>query len=99
MGAMKNAAHLAILAVWAVLGLIFSLKMLFTANTLMPVLFFWAWFAMFSAATSWLVTKFSSPLGALASHGAVFLSLNLVPAVVPFLYLRLGIDLLRGLFS
>lgn len=95
MNAMKNAAHLAVLAVWAVMGILFSIKTLFGPGAaVMPVVMYWAWFAGFAALTSYLVSQFKGPLGALGTHGATFLALNLVPKVMPFAILRLGLDLL-----
>lgn len=96
MNAMKNAAHLAVLALWAVMGLLFSLKTLFGAGAFMPVLLFWAWFAGFAAVTSFVASQFKGPVGALGTHGAAFIALNLVPKVMPFAILRLGLDLLSG---
>ncbi|MFT3706390.1 MAG: hypothetical protein QM817_01860 [Archangium sp.] len=96
MNAMKNAAHAAILAVWILLGIVFSLKTLFGASpALMPMILFWAWFAGYAAFTSWLTSSmFKTPIGAVATHGVTFLALHLVPKVMPFVVLRLGIDLL-----
>jgi|APLak6261675434_1056106.scaffolds.fasta_scaffold00886_2 hypothetical protein len=93
MNAMKNAAHLAVLAVWVVLGILFSVKSLFLV-ALLPVVLFWAWFAGYAGFTSWLAGQFKSPVGALAAHGATFLALHLVPRVMPFSVLRVGLDLL-----
>ncbi len=93
MNAMKNAAHLAVLAVWIVLGVLFSAKALFAAS-LTPVLLFWAWFAGYAAFTTWLSGQFKHPLAALATHGGTFLALTLVPQKMPFAVLRLGLDLL-----
>lgn len=93
MNAMKNAAHLAVLAVLVVLGIVFSLKTLFLP-ALLPVVLFWAWFAGYAAFTTWLASLFKSPLAALATHGGTFLALQLVPRVAPFNVLRLGLDLL-----
>ena len=97
MNAMKNAAHLAVLALWAVAGAIFSLKVLFGAPpALLPVVLFWAWFAGFAALTSYVVSKLKGPLPALGTHAAAFFLLHLVPKVLPFSLLRLGLDLLIG---
>lgn len=93
MNAMKNAAHLAVLAVWLVLGVLFSAKQVFVP-AFSPVLLFWAWFAGYAAFTTWLASQFKSPLGALATHGGTFLALTLVPQKMPFAVLRLGLDLL-----
>lgn len=93
MTAMKNAAHLAVLACLAVAGLVFSLKAVF-ALSLLPVVLFWAWFAGYAAFTSFLSSQFKHPLAALAVHGGTVLALQLVPRVMPFSVLRLGLDLL-----
>ena len=96
MKAMRNAAHLGILGIWAVFGVLFTLQSVFGAHVFMPSLAFWGWFAGFAALTSWLVTMFDSPLGALSTHGLTFLALHLVPKVFPFALVRLGLDLLAG---
>jgi len=97
MNAMKNAAHLAILALWAIAGVLFSLKTLFGAGpALVPVVAFWAWFAGFVALTSFVVGNFKSALGAFGTHAATFFVLMLLPKVLPFSLLRLGLDLLAG---
>ena len=93
MNAMKNLAHLIVLGVLAVAGVLFSLKVLF-AGGLVAALLFWAWFGGFPAVTSFLADKFKSPIGALLSHGGVILFVSLMPKVMPFSVLRLGIDLL-----
>jgi hypothetical protein len=97
MNAMKNTAHAAILALWAVAGLLFSIKVLFgAAPALLLVLSFWAWFAGFLALTSWVVGKLKGPLPAIGTHAAAFFVLHLIPKVLPFSLLRLGLDLLTG---
>lgn len=93
MTAMKNAAHLTILAIWVVLGVLFSLKTLFLP-ALLPIVLFWAWFAGYAAFTSFLSNQFKGPLAAVGVHGAIFLALHLVPKVMPFGILRVGVDLL-----
>lgn len=93
MNALKNATHLAILAVWVVLGIFFSLKTLFLP-ALLPIVLFWAWFAGYTAFTTFLAQQFKHPLGAAAVHGVTFLALHLVPKVMPFSVLRVGLDLL-----
>lgn len=95
MNAMKNAAHLAVLALWVVAGLLFSFKMLFAGGGF-AVLCFWAWFAGFAAASSWVVGKLEGPLPTLGAHAAAFFALHLIPKVLPFSLLRLGLDLLTG---
>lgn len=93
MNAMKNLAHLIVLGVLAVAGVLFSLKVLF-AGGLVAALLFWAWFAGYAALTSWVTSGFKSPLGALATHGAVLLVLSMLPRFAPFSALRFGLDLL-----
>lgn len=93
MNALKNASHLAILAVWVVLGVLFSFKTLFLP-ALLPIVLFWAWFGGYAAFTSFMTTQFKNPLAALAVHAVTFLALNLVPKVMPFGILRVGMDLL-----
>lgn len=93
MNAMKNAAHLAVLALFVVAGIVFSLKSLFVV-AILPVVLFWAWFGGYAAFTTWLTGVFKSPLGALATHGGTLLALTLVPRIAPFHVLRLGLDLL-----
>lgn len=93
MNALKNASHLAILAVWVVLGVLFSFKTLFLP-ALLPIVLFWAWFGGYAAFTSFMTTQFKNPLAALAVHAVTFLGLNLVPKVMPFGILRVGMDLL-----
>lgn len=93
MNAMKNFAHLVVLALWILAGAVFSLKTLF-AGAFIPVLLFWAWFGGYAAVTSFLADKFKSPVGALLSHGGVVLLVSLMPKAMPFSILRLGIDLL-----
>ena len=93
MNAMKNAAHLSILAVLVVLGVVFSLKSLFLP-ALLPIVLFWAWFGGYAAFTSFLSSQFKNPLAAIAVHAGTFLGLQLVPKVMPFAILRMGLDLL-----
>ena len=93
MNAMKNASHLAVLTIWVVLGLLFSLKTLFLP-ALLPIVLFWAWFAGYSAFTTFMTNQFKNPLSAVAVHGLTVLALTLVPRVMPFAVLRMGLDLL-----
>lgn len=93
MNAMKNAAHLAVLAVWVVLGVLFSLKTLFLP-ALLPIVLFWAWFGGYAAFTSFMANQFKNPLSAIGVHGVTFLALHLLPKAMPFGILRVGLDLL-----
>ena len=98
MNAMKNLLHAAILAVWAVLGVLFTIKAVFGAGPVMPHLMeagsWWLWFAGLAAVTSLLVARFDKAFGALLVHSGVFIVLSLLPKVLPFAVFRLGIDLL-----
>jgi hypothetical protein len=97
MNAMKNAAHLLALAIWAILGALFTLKCLVSVGpTLLPVLSFWLWFGGFAALMSWVVTQFKHPAAALIAHAAAFCMLHLIPRAFPFGLLRMGLDLLAG---
>ncbi|MDX2010731.1 MAG: hypothetical protein SFW67_11090 [Myxococcaceae bacterium] len=96
MKAMKRLVHLGVLAMWAVAGVLFTLKAVLAVGALVPVLVFWGWFAAFAAATSWVVSKLDGPLGALGTHGVALLVMQALPAVMPFVMLRLGLDLLAG---
>ena len=63
MKGMKNAIHLGILGVWAVLGAMLSIKLVFGAFALFTPLAFWLWFAGFAAVT----IKSGSPISHLLS--------------------------------
>lgn len=95
MNAMKNAAHLAALALWGIAGLLFTFKMLFAGGGV-AVLCFWAWFAGFAAFTSWVVSKLEGPLATVGAHAGALLVLHVIPRVMPFSLLRVGLDLLLG---
>jgi hypothetical protein len=96
MKAMKNAVHLGVLAMWAVAGVLFSLKAGLALGAFATVLVFWGWFAAFVAATSWVVSKLDGPLGALGTHGGALLVMQALPVAMPFALARLGLDLLAG---
>lgn len=93
MNAMKNLAHMIVLGVLAVAGVLFSLK-LFFAGGFVAALLFWAWFAGYAAVTSWVTSNFKSPIGALATHGVTLLVLSMLPRFAPFSALRFGLDVL-----
>ena len=93
MNAIKNAAHYLILAVWGVVGVLFTLKTLFVP-ALLPALLFWAWFAGYAAFTSVVMRPLKSAWAAVAVHAVTLVVLHLVPMVKPFVALRLGLDLL-----
>ena len=96
MKGMKNAVHLGILGVWAVLGAMLSIKLAFGAFALLTPLAFWLWFAGFVAVTTVVVKKFEGPLAALGVHAAAFGVLHLIPRVFPLDLLRLGLDFLQA---
>lgn len=97
MTALRNATHLAVLAVWGILGALFTLECLFGHGpVLAPVLHFWLWLVAFGGVTTWLVTRFDGAVQALVIHGLCFFGLHLVPRVFPLSLLRLGLDLLSG---
>jgi len=96
MNGMKNAVHLGILAIWAVLGAMLSLKLVFGAFAVFTPLAFWLWFAGFAAVTTLAVKKFQGPLAALGIHAAAFGILHLIPRVFPLDLLRLGLDFLSA---
>lgn len=96
MKAMKNAVHLGVLAMWAVAGVLFSLKAGLALGAFATVLVFWGWFAAFAAGTSWVVSKLDGPLGALGTHGGALLVMQALPVAMPFALARLGLDLLAG---
>src|SRR5687767_5375078 len=100
MTALKNLFHAAVLAGLAVLGVLFTLKTLFAGGMVAPLLTvasFWAWFACFAGATSFIVSRFEKPAMALVVHGGLFLGLAMLPKVFPLNLLRLGLDLLGGM--
>ncbi len=95
---LRNLLHGGVLAVWAVLGLIFTFKALFmfgSLGTLAMVAGFWLWFAGLSGGTTWLVTRFNSAASSLIVHAAVFFGLQALPRVMPLSWLRYGIDVLQ----
>ena len=98
MNAMKNAAHIAILTIWAVAGALFSLKIVLAAGpvAVIPILSFWAWFAGFAALTTYVVKQIKNPLATIGIHAAAVFVMQLLPKAIPFSLLRLGVDLLTG---
>lgn len=100
MNASKNLVHFAVLAGWAVLGAIFTLKCVFVPSGVLAALFtaatWWLWFGGLAAGTSVLVSKFRSPIGSLAVHAITVMTMLALPREVPFGFLRFGIDLIRG---
>jgi hypothetical protein len=96
MTAMKNAVHLGVLTIWATLGAMLTFNLVFGSMALVAPLAFWLWFAGFAAVTTAVVRKFEGPIAALGIHAAAFGLLHLVPKVVPFHLLRLGLDMLSN---
>jgi hypothetical protein len=101
MSSLKNLIHAAVLATWALMGVIFTFKTLFTCAAFMPALVgvasYWLWFAALAGITTAMVSKVTRPVGALLIHGLLFLTLLMIPQVFPLNLLRLGLDLLlRG---
>jgi hypothetical protein len=100
MKAMKNAIHLLLLAGWALLGALFTLKCLGSPASLSAGLFaagaFWLWLLGFAALTSVVVARFATPLAAVAVHAGTLLVLALLPHVFPLSLVRFGLDVLRS---
>jgi hypothetical protein len=100
MNAMRNMVHGAALATWAVLGIIFTIKVLPTlfgsapVSGLFDIASFWIWLAAFGAVTTAVVSKFKSPIAAIATHAGAVAILMMVPKVFPLSLIRLGVDLL-----
>jgi hypothetical protein len=93
MKAFKNLTHGTILGMWLVAGLIFSVQTLL-GGALGPALVFWLWFAGFVGVTSFVVSRFDGPIGALCTHGAALAILTVIPRVFPLSLLRVGYDLI-----
>ena len=95
---LKNFVHLAALGLWAVLGLVFTLKCLFAAwgapSALLDAVGFWLWFAGLAAVTTAFVRPVKSALAAGGIHAVTYLALCAIPQVFPLSLLRLGLDLL-----
>jgi hypothetical protein len=100
MKGLRNVAHAAVLALWAVTGLLFTLKVVFGAGPFLPGLLtgvsWWLWFAGLAAVTTFLVTRWEKPLAALLVHSGAFVFLAMLPREFPLSVLRLGLDLLRS---
>lgn len=98
MTALKNAAHLAILGIWAVAGVLFTAKLVFAAGPVAvePIMLFWAWFAGFTALTTFIVNKLKGPLPTIGTHAAALFVMQLLPKAMPFVLLRIGMDVITG---
>jgi hypothetical protein len=90
----RNLVHGLLLAVWAAVGVLVTLGALAHPATLLGAGAFWLWFVGFAVATTLLVARTGTPLGALLVHGGVLLALALVPRVFPLSLLRAGLDVL-----
>ena len=90
----RNLVHGLLLAVWAAVGVLVTLGALAHPATLVGAGAFWLWFVGFGVATTALITRTGTPLGALLVHGGLLLALSLVPRVFPFSLLRAGLDIL-----
>ena len=90
----RNLVHALLLAVWAVVGVLVTLGALFHPAALVGAGAFWLWFVGFAVATTVLVARTGTPLGALLVHAGVLLAFALVPRVFPLSLLRAGLDIL-----
>jgi len=75
-------------------GVLVTLGALVHPATLVGAGAFWLWFVGFAVATTVLVARTGTPLGALLVHGGLLLALGLVPHVFPLSLLRAGLDVL-----
>src|SRR5688572_13243633 len=99
MKAFGNLIHGGALGVWALMGLLFTLKVLMAAAFvpgLMTAGSYWLWFAGLAGFTTWAVSQTKSAIGPLLIHAGAFLVLSAIPRVFPLSLLRLGLDLLMG---
>jgi len=92
--AARTLVHGLLLAVWAAVGFLVTLTALAHPATLLGAGGFWLWFVGFAAATTVLVARTGTPLGALLVHGGLLLALTLMPRVFPLSLLRAGLDIL-----
>jgi hypothetical protein len=90
----RNLVHGLLLAVWAAVGVLVTLGAFAHPATLVAAGAFWLWFVGFAVATTVLVARTGTPLGALLVHGGLLLALALVPRVFPLSLLRAGLDVL-----
>jgi hypothetical protein len=90
----RNLVHVLLLGAWAALGLLVTLGGLAHPSALAGVGAFWLWFVGFAVATSLLIARTGTPLGALGVHLGVLLLLTFVPRVFPLSLLRAGLDVL-----
>lgn len=90
----RNLVHGLLLAIWAAVGVLVTLGALVHPAALVGAGAFWLWFVGFAVATTVLVARTGTPLGALLVHGGLLLALALVPRVFPLSLLRAGLDIL-----
>lgn len=88
----RNLVHVVLLALWALVGLVVTLGVFTDPWNILVAGAFWMWFAGFAAATSLLVARIRTPLGALGVHGGFLVALSLLPSDVPLSLLRFGLD-------
>jgi hypothetical protein len=97
---MKNLVHGVVLALWALMGVVFTLKMLLGPGAslagLLTAATWWLWFGALVGVTTLAVKRFETAVGALLVHGLAFVVLSAIPALFPLSLLRLGLDLLRA---
>ena len=98
MKAFRNLIHVGVLALFAILGGILTIKVLFGVSglvgTLATIAAFWMWFAAYAGGTTALMSKSQSAFMAPLVHGGLYLALHLIPRELPFGMLRMGYDLL-----
>jgi hypothetical protein len=90
----RNLVHAVLLAVWVAVGLVVTLSALAHPAALLGAGAFWLWFVGFAVATTVLVSRTGTPLGALLVHGGLLVALALVPRIFPLSLLRVGLDVL-----
>ena len=90
----RNLVHGLLLAAWAAVGVLITLGALIHPATLLSAGAFWLWFVGFAVATTVLVARTGTPLGALGVHLGLLLALAFVPHVFPLSLLRVGLDVL-----
>ena len=98
MKAFRNLIHGGVLGLFAVLGVVMTVKLLFAGTfalgSLALIAGFWMWFATYAGGTTALLESSASPYIAPLIHGGLYLALHLLPREMPFGILRLGYDFL-----
>lgn len=90
----KFLAHGAVLGLWVIAGLIFTVTQLFASKGLGATVNYWLWFVGFTGVTTLAVRFVKSAVVVLIVHAAFALLLNLIPTSMPWSMLRAGYDLL-----